>query len=123
MGCRSSLIGARCLQKGRPIRNVQYEKREREEKARKLIDAQCRLAPIAERIVLGEVRRAVVFIESVLVEIDRLGEVLIRVAFHGLGRYRAHVVVDYGEFHQREKNEHRTGRHPHVDGLDVRNGR
>lgn len=63
------------------------------------------------------------FVEAVLVEIDCLREVLVRVAFHGLGRYRSHVVVDDGELHQREKHEHRTGRHPNVDGFHVGNGR
>lgn len=117
-------LSARNLQERRPVGDVQDEKGKRKEEAGKFVDAKGRFAPVAERVVLRNVRRAVRLVVAVLVvEVDRLRQVLVGEALHHLGRDRAHVVVHDGKLHQREKHKHRTGRHPHVDGFHVRNGR
>lgn len=52
-----------------------------------------------------------------------VGEVLVRVALHDFRGHRSHIVVDHRKLHQREKDKHRARAHPHVDGLDVADGR
>lgn len=108
------------LQERGPVGNVQYEEREGEKEAGKLVDAEGRFPPVAERIVPRYLRRAVVLVVAVLVKVDRLRQILVRVALHRFGRHRAHVVVDHRELHQRQKHKHGAGRHPDVDGLHVR---